>query len=233
MRSRGPAAREPRRHLAPHLSPHRLRLIVITDPGLAAPRAVEEVAAQALEGGAPSIQLRDKDQGGGELLPLARRLRELTRRFGALFFVNDRLDLALAVGADGIHLGPTDLPVSAVRSVVPVEFLIGFSADDPDAARAAVAEGADYLGCGTVWPTASKGDPGQVIGIEGLQRVVAAVEAPVVAIGGITPERAALLPPTGTAGAAVIGAVMSAPDPAEAVRVLLAQLDPNQTHNDP
>lgn len=219
--------------MVPRLSPHRLRLIVITDPGLSAPRAVEAVAAQALKGGAPSIQLRDKNLGGGELLPLARRLRDLTRRFDALFFVNDRLDLALAVGADGVHLGPTDLPVSAVRSVVPDDFLIGFSADDPDAARAAAAEGADYLGCGTVWPTASKGDAGQVIGIEGLRRVVAAVEAPVVAIGGITPERASLLPAIGTAGAAVIGAVMSAPDPAEAVRVLLAQLDPNRTHNDP
>ena len=233
MRSRGPAATEPRRPLAARLSPERLRLIVITDPGLATPKTVEAVAEQALEAGAPSIQLRDKHQAVGELLPLARRLRDLTRRFDALFFVNDRLDLAWAVGADGVHLGPTDLPVSAVRSVVPDDFLIGFSADDPDAAKAAVAEGADYLGCGTVWPTGSKRDAGQVIGIDRLRRVVAAVEAPVVAIGGITPERASLLPPTGTAGAAVIGAVMSAQNPAEAVSILLALLDSERTHNDP
>ncbi len=152
-------------------------------------------------------------------------MRVITREFGALLFVNDRLDLALAVEADGVHLGPDDLPVAAVRGIVPDSFLIGFSTDDPDVARDAENEGADYLGCGTVWPTASKADAGAVIGLEGLRRVVESVGIPAVAIGGITVERAARVPATGAAGAAVMSTVMTAPDPGEVVRALLRSLN--------
>ena len=212
--------------MAPFHSPERLRLIVITDTRITRPGEIEARVERALDAGAPSIQLRDKERGVRELLPLAQRIRTLTRDFGALFFVNDRVDLALAAEADGVHLGPADLPVSAVRAVVPDRFLIGSSVDSPEAARASVVEGADYLGCGTVWSTASKRDAGPIVGIAGLRRVVASVDAPVVAIGGINPERARLLPPTGAAGAAVITAVMAAPDPSEAVRLLLDYLDP-------
>jgi thiamine-phosphate diphosphorylase len=194
---------------------------VITDARLAAPRSVEAVVGLALAAGAPAIQLRDKVKGVGALLPLAARLRELTRDARALLFVDDRVDLALAVKADGVHLGPNDLPVSAVRGIAPRGFLIGYSTDDPSEARRAVAEGADYLGTGTVFPTASKADAGLAIGPEGVARVSAAVAVPVVAIGGITPANAVLLSGTGAAGLAVIGAVMAAQDPAGAVRGLL------------
>lgn len=203
-------------------APHRLRLIVITDARLAAPREVEAVVAAALEAGAPAIQLRDKERSAAELYPLALRLRALTRTAGALFFVNDRLDLALATEADGVHLGPDDLPVAAVRRVVPEAFLIGYSTDDPAGAARAVAEGVDYLGTGTVWPTSSKGDAGTAIGPEGVARMAAAVPVPVVGIGGITPKNALLLAGTGAAGVAVIGSVMAAQDPGRAVRELLA-----------
>ena len=111
----------------PQLSPSRVRLIVITDSDLAAPKDLETIVKEVLQAGAPSIQLRDKRRTVRELLPVAHRLRSLTRKFDALLFINDRLDLALAVEADGIHLGPDDLPVSAVRAVVPDNFLIGFS----------------------------------------------------------------------------------------------------------
>lgn len=209
----------------PQLSPNRVRLIVITDSDLAAPRDLEAIVKEVLQAGAPSIQLRDKRRTVRELLPVAHRLRSLTRKFDALLFVNDRLDLALAVEADGIHLGPDDLPVSAVRAVVPDNFLIGFSADDPDVAQSAMAEGADYLGCGTVWPTVSKKDAGDVIGLDGLRSVAEAISAPVVAIGGVSVRRAELLPPTGAAGAAVMSAVMSAEDPSAVVHRLLEQLN--------
>jgi len=202
----------------------RLRLTVITDSGLAAPRGVEAVVELALGAGgagALAIQLRDKQASAGELQPLALRLRAATRRAGALFIVNDRLDLALAAEADGVHLGPDDLPVAAVRRVVPPKFLIGYSTDDPDEARRAVRDGADYLGTGTIFPTSSKPDAGEAIGPEGLARVAAAVSVPVVGIGGITPENAPLLAGTGAAGLAVIGAVMGSDDPAGAVRELL------------
>jgi thiamine-phosphate pyrophosphorylase len=201
---------------------HDLHLIVITDRELAAPRSVVDVVASALEGGARAVQLRNKGDSARELLEVGRELRALTREAGALLFVNDRLDVALALEADGVHLGPHDLPLGPVRRVAPPRFLIGRSADDPDVARRAVDEGADYIGCGTVYSTSTKPDAGGVIGLDGLARVAASVSVPVVGIGGVTVKRASAVATTGAAGIAVVGAVMSAPDPARAVRALLA-----------
>lgn len=206
-----------REELARHL-----RLVVITDGGLAAPRSVVRVVTLALEGGARAVQLRNKGDSLRDRLSLGRELRDLTRAYGSLLFVNDRLDLALALEADGVHLGPEDLPVAAVRKVVAPGFLIGRSTDQPDIAVRAVQEGADYLGCGTVYATSTKPDAGDVIGLAGLERVVRSVKAPVVAIGGITPDRAPEIAATGAAGTAVVGAIMAAPEPDEAVRRLLA-----------
>jgi thiamine-phosphate pyrophosphorylase len=200
----------------------RLRLIVITDRRLALPRTIEDVVEPALAAGAPAIQLRDKNASAGGLLVAARGLRELTNRFGALLFVNDRVDVALAAGADGVHLGPDDLPVAAVRKKVPAGFLIGYSCDQVDEARRAVADGADYIGCGAVFGTTTKDGTGEAIGLAQLDRVAGAVDVPVVAIGGVTPERAVEVAATRAAGTAVIGAVMAATDPGEAVRRLLA-----------
>jgi thiamine-phosphate pyrophosphorylase len=180
-----------------------------------------EVVEAALAAGAPAVQLRNKGEPARELLATGDALRVLTREAGALLFVNDRLDVALAVGADGIHVGPRDLPVRDIRRLVHPGFLIGRSADDPEVARQAVADGADYIGCGTVYPTATKADAGDVIGLAGLSRVAEAVPVPVVAIGGITVDRAPDVPATGAAGVAVVGAVMGAPDPAAATRRLL------------
>ncbi len=198
---------------------------MITDEDLAFPRTVQAVVKAALGGGAPAIQLRDKHKPIRELLTLARELRELTREHDALFFVNDRLDLALAAGADGVHLGPDDLPVAAVRAAVPDWFFVGYSTDDPRRARQAVAAGADYIGCGTVWATGSKDDAGAAIGLKGVAEVVHAVSVPVVAIGGISVERAPELRETNAAGMAVMSAVMTADDPATTVRLLLNGFD--------
>lgn len=198
-----------------------LRLIVITDRVLAASRSVADIVAEALQAGARAVQLREKRQPPRTVLPLARRLRADTRQAGALFFVNDRIDLALAVDADGVHLGPDDLPVRAARRVAPSGFVVGYSADNADVARAAVRDGADYIGCGTLYPTATKPDAGEVVGIEGLRRVVRAVDVPVVGIGGVTPDRAPAVIGEGAAGCAAVGAVMAARNPAAAVRDFL------------
>jgi len=200
---------------------HRLRLIVITDAGLAAPRDVAEVVEAALRAGAPAVQLRDKVLPPRDLLPLARRLRADTHAAGALFFVNDRLDLALAAGADGVHLGPDDLPVAVARRVAPPGFLIGHSADDPAAAHDAVAAGADYIGCGTVFPTRTKADAGSVIGTGRLAEVARSVDVPVLGVGGVTAGRAPEVFAAGAAGCAVVGAVMGARDPGRAVQGFL------------
>ena len=201
-----------------------LRLLVITDRGVASPRPLADVVRAALEGGARAVQLRNKGEITKDLLATGEELRRITRDAGALLFVNDRIDIALAVEADGVHVGPDDLPVAAIRAATPDGFLIGCSADDPAEAQAAVRAGADYIGCGTVFPTETKPDAGDVIGLEGLERVVRAVDVPVLAVGGISVERAGELSTTGAAGVAVVSAIMSAADPADAARSLLASL---------
>ncbi len=199
----------------------RLRLVVIADEELARPRGLQPVLREALRAGAPAVQLRAKGATARETMGLAQALLPVVRSWGALLFVNDRLDVALATGADGVHLGPHDLPVKKVRSAAGGDFIVGYSTHDPEEGARAEADGADYLGCGTVYPTTHKSDAGEVIGLSGLRRVVEAVSIPVIAIGGITPERAADVAGAGAAGIAVIGAVMSAPDPSEAVRGLI------------
>ena len=218
----------------------RLRLTVITDEVLARPRTIADVVREALAAGAPTIQLRLKSANARELLEAAHTLLPIVRSAGALFIVNDRLDVALAAGADGVHLGPDDPPVRDARAVADAQvgasarvvdadtrfatvdaFIVGYSTDTMDGAVRAEAEGADYLGVGAVYATSNKSDAGDVIGLDGLQRVVKAVSIPVVAIGGITPERARAVAGTGACGSAAIGAVMGSPEPAEAVRALL------------
>jgi thiamine-phosphate pyrophosphorylase len=195
---------------------------MITSEDLAGPNDVVNVVQQALSAGAPSIQLRAKEATARELTAMVQVLLPSVRAAGSLLFVNDRLDVALAAGADGVHLGPDDLPVRDVRSTVADDFIVGYSTDDPEEAAQAQADGADYLGSGTVYATTNKSDPGEVIGVEGLRRVVEAVSIPVVGIGGITPDRAEAVAETGASGIAVIGAVMSAADPGDAVRRLMA-----------
>lgn len=198
------------------------RLIVITDRRLAAPRSISDVVAAALDGGARIVQLRDKDASADDLLRQAEALLALTQPAGALLFVNDRLDVALAAGADGVHLGPDDLPVGAARRAAPPGFLIGFSTDQPAAARRAQRDGAAYVGCGAVFATTTKLDAaGERIGPAGLDQVARAVSIPVVGIGGITPDNVAEIAVTAAAGVAVVGAVMAAPDPRRAVERLL------------
>ena len=202
-----------------------LRLIVITDAPLAAPRSVSDVVEAALAGGAPAIQLRMKASGAREMIDVGRRLRDLTREAGALLFVNDRLDVALEIGADGVHLGPDDIPVPAVRATAPPDFLIGYSTDRPDDAVRAARDGADYIGCGAVFGTSNKNVGGERIGVAGLRRVVRAAPVPVVGIGGIHSANVGQVAATQAAGVAVIGAIMSAADPEAATRALLTAFD--------
>lgn len=209
----------------------RLRLIVITDDGLARPRTVEDVVRAAVSAGAPAVQLRAKGASARELHEAGRALLPIVREARALFFVNDRVDVALAIGADGVHVGPDDVPVAAAHRAAEragrgrdgqPPFFIGASSDDPARAAALVADGADYIGCGTVFPTTTKPDAGAAIGLPGLQRVVEAVRVPVVGIGGIDAAGSArIAADSDAAGVAVVGAVMGAEDVSAAVRSLL------------
>lgn len=199
----------------------RLSLIVVTDPECGNGRSIIDVVRAAVRGGAPAIQLRDKHGDARDTLELARRLLEETRAGGALLFVNDRVDIALAAGADGAHVGDDDLPVDAVRAIAPDGFLIGRSVDDVAGARAARDAGADYLGVGPVFDTPSKLDAGPVTGVDGVRQVCRSVEIPVVAIGGVGADNAKEIAEAGAAGIAVIRAVMQASDPTAAATALV------------
>lgn len=198
-----------------------LRLIIITDARMAEPRTVEAVVRAALEAGAPAVQLRDKAASARVMFEQAVRLRAITSSFGAQLFINDRLDVALAARADGVHLGPDDMPLTAARRAAPRPFLIGWSTDDPAKARVAEAAGADYLGCGAVFGTTSKNVGDERIGTATLQDVVAAVRIPVVGIGGIDAANVSAVAATGAAGVAVVRAVMTAADVQAVVGLLL------------
>jgi thiamine-phosphate pyrophosphorylase len=201
----------------------RLALVVVSDADCGPDRELVEVVRAAVAGGAPAVQLRAKSESIREAYELAVRLREVTAARGALLFVNDRVDVALASGADGAHLGDDDLPLAAARRIVPADFLLGRSVETPEDARRAAAEGADYLGVGAVFLTPSKLDTGPAIGLEGVRRAAQSAGAiPIVAIGGIDESNAAEVARAGAHGVAVIRAVMRAPDPAAAAARLLA-----------
>lgn len=199
----------------------RLRLMVVTDRRLAGTRSVREVVEAALAAGAQAIQLRDKQATARELYQQATELLPLVHGRLGFLIINDRIDVALAASADGVHLGPDDIPVATARRIAPPDFIIGASTDDPERARELEREGASYIGCGAVFGTSTKDVGKERIGPKRVREVAAAVRIPVVAIGGINPDNAAQLSGTGAAGLAVVGAVMNAPDPGDAVRRLL------------
>jgi thiamine-phosphate pyrophosphorylase len=202
------------------------RLVLVTDRLAAAPRMLGDVVAAALAGvpaGAALVQLREKDLGGGELLALARHLRQVAAARGCALLVNDRLDVALAVGAAGVHLPEQGLPVAAARQLTGPDFVVGASVHDPAAAIAAAAAGASFVVLGPIHTTPSKASFGAPLGAAALAAAAtrAAASCPVFAIGGIdSPARARAARVAGAHGVAVIRAVMSAADPTTAAAAL-------------
>ena len=187
-----------------------LRLYVIPDRSIGAPRSLLEQTETALAGGATTIQLRDKQLEGRELLAAATAMAELCRRAGALCIVNDRLDIALLANAHGAHLGQDDLPAGEARRLCPPGFIIGVSVQTEEQARLAKIDGADYLGIGAVYPTQTK--DAAALGLNGVRRVAAATDLPAVAIGGINLHNAAEVMAGGVDGLSVISAVVGAKD---------------------
>ena len=189
-----------------------LRLYVLTDRQLARGRSEPEVVEAAIAGGATAIQLRWKTGSMREALTVGRELKQICARSGVLFVVNDRIDLALALDSDGVHLGDEDLPLLAARRIIGNQMLIGYS--PPTLAEAIEAEqlGADYLGIGPVYGTSTKADAGDAVGVERIAAVSRAVSIPIVGIGGINAANAARVVAAGAAGVAVISSVVAADD---------------------
>ena len=194
-------------------------LYVIIDPQQTRGRNPVEVARLALTGGARILQWRDKTRDKGNQLPDAQAIRNLCRAGDALFFVNDHVDLALAVDADGAHLGRRDLPLSLVRPWLPGGFLLGASTNTVEEARQAEREGAAYVAVGSIFPTATKEDT-RPASLERLREVRAAISLPLVAIGGINEENVDAVIAAGADAVAVISAVCAADDVEGAARRL-------------
>ncbi len=199
-----------------------LDLYVILDPAAAGGRDLETLAAAVLEGGGRWVQLRAKQLGTREFLALARRLAARVRAAGGVLIVNDRLDVALAAGADGVHLGQEDLPTADARRLAP-GLALGASTHGLEQARQAQADGADYVALGAIYPTASK-PAFELVGLAGLRLVRPHLRVPLVAIGGITVERVPEVRAAGADAVAVISAIGLAADPAAATAAFLAAL---------
>ena len=195
-------------------------LYFCTDRGLMSSATIEENVEAALTGGATVVQLREKHCSSREFYELAVRVRAIARRFGAPLIVNDRVDIALAARADGVHVGQSDLPCAAVRRLVGEGMLVGVSAGSVAEALAAAREGADYLGVGAMYATGTKEDAGLVT-MEELKNIRRAVELPIVVIGGINKATLGNFKGMGIEGIAVVSAIAAQKDPAAAARELL------------
>lgn len=195
-------------------------LYCITDQASALGRSDEEVAKGLIVGGASVLQYRAKKVSAREQLTTAIRLRALTQAKGVPFIVNDRIDLAVACGADGVHLGQDDLPISAARLMVGHDLIVGVSTHSLEQALHAEADGADYIGFGPIYPTNTKENNVPAVGVEALAEVLRQVKIPVVAIGGIKPDRLSALAEAHAHCLAVVTALTSAKDVAAATREL-------------
>ena len=194
---------------------------LVTDRSLTQGRDLLWVLQQALDGGVEAIQLREKDLGGRELFFLAEAARKLTQSYHARLLINDRIDLALAVDADGVHLSTASIPIESARALLGRQRLLGASTHSLEEAAEAERNGADFVVFGPVYFTPSKAPYGVPQGLAALKKVVEKISLPIYAIGGIKPENIADARRTGVRGVALISAVMSAADPENATKEIL------------
>jgi thiamine-phosphate pyrophosphorylase len=199
-------------------------LYVILDPSVCPARPLVEVLTTAVAAGASLFQYRNKTASMKEAYVEALALRHAAAKAGALFIVNDRCDLALAVDADGVHLGQGDLPLDLAKKVMGPDKLIGISTHNPDQVREATAGKPDYLGFGPIFKPGSKQGHDPVVGLEGLRAMRSLTSLPVFAIGGIQIDQVEEVMRAGANGVAIISAILKAPDISLAVKVFLAKM---------
>ena len=194
---------------------------LVTDRELARGRTTLEIAAAAIRGGVSCIQLREKTCSTREFIDEALAIRSLLARHEIPLIINDRVDVALAVKADGIHLGQKDMPCSMARQLIPENMIVGISVESLGDAIAAQKDGADYLGVSPIYPTPTKTDTAQALGLEGLRSIRSEVNLPLVGIGGLNADNAAAVIYNGADGVAVVSAIVAADDPEAATRDLI------------
>ena len=196
-------------------------LCVITDETL----CPVTLADKALEGGAAMIQLRHKTASGSQLFLWAIEIRKRCQQYHALFIINDRVDIALASKADGVHLGQQDMPAKAARKLLGETCIIGVTASSPEEALQAEQDGANYIGFGHIYPTSSKHKESSPLGLDILQKTATLISLPILAIGGINNENAASVIAHGASGIAVISAVSRVNNPSKAARELVCAIN--------
>lgn len=199
-------------------------LYVIIDTQVLQGRDQLEAARQVIQAGVRVIQFRDKTLEKSRLLRIARDLQELCHQNGVLFIMNDYLDIALAVGADGLHIGQNDLPVETARRLLPLDKILGVSVTTPELARTAASAGADYIAVGAIYPTSSK-EKITVVGLEAVRQVRQAVKLPLVAIGGINQSNVRDVVEAGADSVCVISAVLNAPDITRAAQNIIQTIE--------
>ena len=201
------------------------KLHILTDTVLQSRFSHMEITRLAIVGGVDTIQYRQKSGSTREMIEIARNMKRLCSEADVTFIVNDRLDVAIAAEADGVHLGQDDFPIPMARELLGEGRIIGGSAATLDEARKCLSEGADYVGFGPVYPTSSKDDAGPVSGIDILKQVVEIIPLPIIAIGGVGAENIRDVMRAGARGIAVISAVCCQDDPEEATRALYQALN--------
>lgn len=194
-------------------------IYLVTDDGCLQGRALIDCVREALEGGVTLVQYRAKTASSAEMYNEALQLKALCDSFKVPLIINDRLDIAMAVGAAGVHLGQDDLPCAAARRILGEEYLIGVSAHNPAEAAEALQSGADYLGCGAVFGTATKADV-KKLGTDGLAAICKAKGLPVVGIGGVTADNYREVRAAGADGAAIVSGILAQPDIRTTVRAI-------------
>ena len=198
-------------------------IYLVTDESCLQGRALVDCVREALEGGVTLVQYRAKTASSAEMYNEALQLKALCDSYKVPLIINDRLDIAMAVGAAGVHLGQDDLPCAAARRILGEEYLIGVSAHNPAEARAALQSGADYLGCGAVFGTATKADV-KKLGTDGLAAICKAKGLPVVGIGGVTADNYREVRAAGADGAAIVSGILAQPDIRATVKAIACWL---------
>lgn len=186
-------------------------LYLVTDRGLMSTQMLTEAVEQAILGGCTMVQLREKESSSLEFYEQAQEVKRITDRYEVPLIINDRVDIALAVEAAGVHIGQSDLPVPDVRRLIGMEMLLGVSVSSSEEAGKAMEDGADYLGVGAMFPTGTKTDA-NAVSMEELQRIRRMTNLPIVVIGGINQENAGQFRPMGIDGLAVVSAIIGQPD---------------------
>lgn len=194
-------------------------IYLVTDDGCLQGRALIDCVCEALEGGVTLVQYRAKTASSAEMYAEALQLKALCDSFNVPLIINDRLDIAMAVGAAGVHLGQDDLPCAAARRILGEDYIIGVSAHNPAEAAEALQSGADYLGCGAVFGTATKADV-KKLGTDGLAAICKAKGLPVVGIGGVTADNYREVRAAGADGAAIVSGILAQPDIRTTVRAI-------------